>query len=80
MYLAVSTCYVSILNSAGGPKLKFDNSLVIAPSPRHIGKFQQILRPNTFLIESRHPPAVALFLQVPKLCTDLDPTLLYILK
>ena len=39
-----------------------------------------ILRPDTFLIGSRHCTA-ALFLQVPaKLCSDLDLILLYILK
>jgi len=40
--------------------------------------FQQILHRTCFLIRSRHCTA-AFFLQVPKLCTDLDRTLLYIL-
>jgi len=44
-----------------------------------LSDFQQIWRPNTFLIGSQHCTA-AFFLQVTKLCTDLDPTLLYILN
>jgi len=46
--------------------------------PPRIGKFWQILRPNKFLTGSRHP-AAAFCLQLPKMCTDLDPTLPYIL-
>jgi len=55
-------------------------SVLANKMPRCIGKIRQILRRNTFLIETRHPAAAfSGFLHVPKLCADLDPTLLYIL-
>ena len=45
--------------------------------PLRNADLRQILRPNTFWIGSRHR-AAAFFLQVAKLCTHLDRTLLYI--
>jgi len=46
-------------------------SVLAKRMPLHIGEFRRILRRNTFSIGSR-PPAAALYLQVPKMYTDLD--------
>ena len=63
----------------GESDLGLCSTLVLANRmPQCIGKFQQILWPNTFF-NRESPPRSCIFLQVPKLCTDLDPTFLYIL-
>ena len=80
-YFSVRIWYMlSISKCRGKSNLGLCMTLVLAKRIRlRSANFERILRPSTFLIETRHPAAAfSGFLHVPKLCADLDPTLLYI--
>jgi len=81
-YFSERSCYMFLMSKYRGDRdLGLCTTSVLAfGEPQRNGKIRFFLRRNTFFFGSRHCAAVLQTVtQVPKLCTDLDLGLLYIL-